>query len=61
MSQSMYTVAEAAQRLHVSTSTLYRMLDRREIGCVKIGSRKTMIPAVELDDFIQSRTVDRLT
>ncbi len=49
------TIKEAACELRVSTKTLYRLFELREILRVKIGRRR-LIRRVELDRFVQRNT-----
>lgn len=45
------TVPEAAERLQISRSLLYRLIAGRQISIVKIG-RSTRIPVAELEEFV---------
>jgi excisionase family DNA binding protein len=46
--------AQAAMRLSIGKSTLYELIDAREIHAFKVGVR-TLIPETELQRFIQAR------
>jgi excisionase family DNA binding protein len=46
--------AQAAVRLGIGKTTLYELLDRKEIKSFKVGVR-TLIPETELERFIQAR------
>lgn len=49
-----YQPAQAAIRLGVGVSTLYALIDAKEIKAFKIGTR-TMVPETELVRFIEAR------
>ncbi len=42
-------VAEAAERLSCSTSTIYEMLDRGELPLVRLGKGAKRVPAVAIE------------
>ena len=35
----MLTVAEAAERLHISISLCYRLIEERQLSCVRMGQK----------------------
>lgn len=50
------TVKEAATYLRVSSRTVNRLLDNREIGHVKVGSR-VLIPSKSINTFLEKHYV----
>lgn len=48
---SLLTLPEAAQRLRISRSSLYRLMDRQELPSVRVGGRR-LISSRMLDAFI---------
>ena len=50
------TVAEVADRLRVSTMTVYRLIQREELNALRIG-RSYRIEQEALDAFLQSDEV----
>lgn len=52
---ALYSVKEAAKLLQVSTSTLYKYAERREIGYVKIGAA-LRFSEENLEKFVAERT-----
>ena len=50
----MYTVPEAAGLLGISRQTAYELVQRGEIGAVRLGGRKLVSP-VELERLIGER------
>jgi excisionase family DNA binding protein len=59
MEKSFLTINEAAQHLGVKTSTLYSMVERKEIPHYRIG-RLLRLTKADLDVFMQERRVDRM-
>lgn len=49
--------AEAAKYLAVSRTTLYEMCQRRELPCIKIGTRSTRLLQADLDDYLAAHRV----
>ena len=49
--EAMFTVAEAARRLHVCEVTVRRYIKRRELGAIKLG-RGWRIPPGELEAYL---------
>ena len=48
----MLTVNEASKMLNVSNHTVYRLIEQNKLKCKKISVRKTMIPAEEIERYI---------
>jgi excisionase family DNA binding protein len=48
------TIVEAAKRLGVGRTTIYELIDARQLRTFKIGTR-TRIPEVELTRFVAER------
>ena len=46
-----YTVSETAQILGYSIWTIYNMINRGEIGCIKRGNRSIRILQRHIDEF----------
>ncbi len=59
MEKSFLTLNEAAQYLGVKASTLYSMVERKEIPHYRIG-RLIKFTKADLDAFMQERRVDRV-
>ena len=49
---TLISIFEFQQMLNISRSTVYRLIERGEIGCVRIG-RAVRIPSEDVDAFIQ--------
>jgi excisionase family DNA binding protein len=49
---ALISISEIQQMLKVSRSTVYRLINRGEIGCVHIG-RIVRIPASDVDAYLQ--------
>ena len=47
-----YAKAEATALLHISASTLDRMIKNGELRVVRIGKRRTVIPRAELERLL---------
>ncbi len=45
------TVAEACDRLRVSRSTIYQLIQRRQLRTIQIGSRR-FVPASAITDLV---------
>lgn len=59
---SLLTVEQAAEALSVSTKTIYRLLDKGELGGVKTSPGKSghwRIPPAELASWVERNTVAR--
>lgn len=52
MPKRLFTVKEACSYLAVSASTLYRMIDQKELVALEIGGR-TLFDAQDLDTLIE--------
>ena len=48
----MFTVNEASKMLNVSIHTIYRLIEQNKLKCKKMSVRKTMIPAEEIERYI---------
>lgn len=46
------TVNEASKMLNVSNHTVYRLIEQNKLKCKKMSVRKTMIPAEEIERYI---------
>ena len=51
----MLTVQEAARVLGVSVHTIYRLINSGELSAIKVGSRKTVIKAEEIERYINRK------
>jgi excisionase family DNA binding protein len=49
-----HPLTQAAMRLGIGKSTLYSLIDKKEIHAFKVGIR-TLVPEAELQRFIQAR------
>lgn len=49
-----HPLAQAAARLGIGKTTLYELIDAKEIHAFKVGIR-TLVPEAELQRFIQAR------
>lgn len=49
-----YTPKEAADLLHVSTKTVYRLIASRQLTAIRIGSLRRVTPAA-LNQFLKRR------
>lgn len=58
MNQELFTVKETAERLRLSPSSIYCLVDRRELGCVKVGSGrgKILIPLEAIMRYLAAST-----
>ncbi|MCI5911618.1 MAG: helix-turn-helix domain-containing protein [Oscillospiraceae bacterium] len=48
----MLTINEASKMLNVSNHTVYRLIEQNKLKCKKMSVRKTMIPAEEIERYI---------
>ena len=48
----MLTINEASKMLNVSIHTVYRLIEQNKLKCKKMSVRKTMIPAEEIERYI---------
>ena len=56
MNNTLLNIQETARYLHISISTLYRWVHRKEIKYIKIGSR-VLFSQADLAEFIRINTV----
>lgn len=56
MNNTLLNVQDTARYLHISVSTLYRWVHRKEIQYIKIGSR-VLFSQESLEEFIRINTV----
>lgn len=56
MNKPLLNIKETARYLHISISTLYRWVHRKEIKYIKIGSR-VLFSQADLAEFIRINTV----
>lgn len=57
MDHSLLTAAEVADRLRVSTMTVYRLIRRGELPAVRVG-RNYRVRAVDLEHYLVEQVVD---
>ena len=57
MDHSLLTAAEVAERLRVSTMTVYRLIRRGELPAVRVG-RNYRVRASDLEDYLVGQIVD---
>lgn len=50
-SAAFLTAEEVADQLRVSTMTVYRLIERRELPAVRVG-RQVRVAATDLDEFL---------
>ena len=50
-----YSVAEAAQVLGVSTSLVYRLVNEGELPSVRLGDRRLVVPHLALEALLNKR------
>ena len=48
----MLTVAQAVRIMSLSVHTVYRLIEQNKLKCKKMSARKTMIPAEEIERYI---------
>lgn len=48
----MLTVAQTARIMSLSVHTVYRLIEQNKLKCKKMSVRKTMIPAEEIERYI---------
>ncbi|MBQ8635825.1 helix-turn-helix domain-containing protein [bacterium] len=58
MNNTLLNIQETARYLHVSISTLYRWVHRKEIQHIKIGSR-VLFSQESLEEFIKNNTIEK--
>lgn len=51
-----YTAKEVAQMLGISTSGVYKMIDRGLLRAVLIGSKEKRIPKQALEEYLSGKT-----
>ena len=51
---SLYTPNQVADYLHVSRGTIYSMISRQEIQCLKVG-RNRRFTGEHIEDYIRNR------
>ena len=56
---NLFNIQETARYLHISISTLYRWVHRKEIKHIKIGSR-VLFSQEDLAEFIKSNTIEKV-
>lgn len=54
---NLLSIQEAARYLHISVSTLYRWVHRKEIEYIKLGSR-VLFSEDYLKEFIKANTIE---
>lgn len=57
MSEHMLTAAEVAERLRVSTMTVYRLIRGGELPAVRVG-RNYRVRRADLEAYLESQVVD---
>jgi excisionase family DNA binding protein len=60
MSDNLLTAAEVADRLRVSTMTVYRLIRRGELPAVRVG-RNYRVREPDLEAFLDQQVVDPAT
>jgi excisionase family DNA binding protein len=60
MSEVLYTVEQAAEKLQMSPGTVRRMLRDRQLPGAKVGAKEWRIPADELREFFGRAVAERL-
>ncbi len=50
---ALLTPMEAAERLRVSRSTLYLLIERGDLVGLHVGRRKRLFTTAEIDDYIE--------
>ena len=48
--------SDVADRLSLDVSTVYKMMERRELPCVMIGGKSKRVPAGALSAYLDART-----
>lgn len=54
----LYKVEEIATLLTVSPNTVYRWIEKKRIGTMKLSERSYRIPQEALDKFLASRIIE---
>jgi excisionase family DNA binding protein len=49
------TIAEAAQRVHVSCRVVYRWIQKGELPAIRFGPRLVRLDPDDLDDYISGK------
>lgn len=57
MTPQLLTAAEVADRLRVSTMTVYRLIRRGDLPAVRVG-RNYRVRAVDLEGYLATQVVD---
>jgi excisionase family DNA binding protein len=55
--QIVFRIAEGAKMLGVSRSSLYEMINRREIGVVRFRNRAMRVPRSEIDNLLAGSVI----
>lgn len=53
-----YQINRAAEKLDVSRSTIYRLVNDKHLTLVKVGKRASRITAQSIHDYLASRAGD---
>ncbi|MBD9406225.1 helix-turn-helix transcriptional regulator [Acidovorax sp. 22279] len=56
--QLAYQINRAAEKLDVSRSTIYRLVNDKHLTLVKVGKRASRITAKSIHDYLASRAGD---
>jgi Helix-turn-helix domain len=56
--QKLLDAEEAAQALSCTVKTIHRKVRAGELGCVQISEKKRMFTADQIQDFIDSKTIE---
>lgn len=59
-SDRLLSIREVADRLHVSTATVHRLIQARDLDHLRLGRRTIRIPESALHDYLTRCTVRRL-
>jgi excisionase family DNA binding protein len=54
------SVKQVAARMNVSTATVHRLIDARDMAHIRIAGRTIRIPASALEDYLQRQMVRHL-
>ncbi|MBT9605904.1 helix-turn-helix domain-containing protein [Microbacterium sp.] len=58
-SPRLYTVQEAADLLRISTWTLQKLIRERQLGSIKVGSRR-LVPTEDFERFVSEQRTGRI-
>jgi excisionase family DNA binding protein len=58
--QKLLGAEEAAQALSCTVKTIHRKVRAGELGCVQISEKKRMFTAEQIENYIESKTVEPL-